>query len=473
MTVHMRAERHYQHGNRSVQPLARGGLEPVVPGGHFDALGQQALLKQRIGVGNLQAPVAKHDVRVLLLEGVHESAVNLLSEAGYSNVTHLPKTMDGNALVEQLQGVHLLGIRSRTTLTEHILAAASNLIAVGCFSVGTSQVDIQAARYRGVPVFNAPFSNTRSVAELVIGEIIMLLRQILPRTMALQKGQWRKSASRSYEVRGKTLGIIGYGNIGTQLSNLAEAIGMRVIYFDIADKLRHGNSAPVANLTDLLRVADVVSLHVPQTALTKQMIGQAEIAAMKKGGYLINCSRGSVVDLDALAQALRDGHLGGAAVDVFPVEPSSNSDSFTTALQGIDNVILTPHVGGATQEAQERIGVEVARKLIEYNDVGSTIGAVNFPQVQLPQSAGDTRFIQVQHNFPGMLGQLNAVFARRNINITAQHMQTDGEIGYVVMDADCTIEETSDILEEIRKQQGTIRTRVVTPSTRISTSHNV
>lgn len=464
MTMHMRAERHYQHGSRPLQPLPRGGFEPVMPEGHFDALGQQALLKQRVAAGTLQAPLAKHDVRVLLLEGVHDSAVNLLSEARYSNVTHLPKTMDGTALVEQLQGVHLLGIRSRTSLTEHILAAAPNLVAVGCFSVGTSQVDVKAARYRGIPVFNAPFSNTRSVAELVIGEIIMLLRQILPRTIALHNGQWRKSAANSYEVRGKTLGIIGYGNIGTQLSNLAEAIGMRVIYFDISDKLRHGNSQPVASLTDLLRASDVVSLHVPQTALTKQMIGGQEIAAMKKGSYLINCSRGSVVDLDALAQALRDGHLAGAAVDVYPVEPSSNSDAFVTALQGIDNVILTPHVGGATQEAQERIGAEVARKLIEYNDVGSTIGAVNFPQVQLPQSAGDTRFIQVQHNFPGMLGQLNAVFANRNINITAQHMQTDGEIGYVVMDADCTVEETAGILEEIRKQQGTIRTRVVTPS---------
>jgi len=340
-----------------------------------------------------------------------------------------------------------------------MLAAADRLLAVGCFSVGTNQVDIDGARRRGIPVFNAPFSNTRSVAELVIGEIVMLLRRIFPRSVAVHAGRWDKSAAHSFEVRGKTLGIVGYGNIGSQLSNLAEAMGMRVIFFDLTDKLRHGNTAPADSLLDLLRVSDVVSLHVPETPLTHRMIGEAEVRAMKKGAYLINNSRGTVVDLDALAAALGDGHLRGAAIDVFPAEPSSNAEIFAAPLQGLDNVILTPHIGGSTREAQERIGAEVARKLIEYSDVGSTVGAVNFPQAQLPPRATGTRFIQVQHNLPGMLGRLNDVFARRRINIAAQYYQTDGEIGYVVLEAEGVGGDGVAILEEIRSLEGTIRAR--------------
>jgi D-3-phosphoglycerate dehydrogenase len=317
--------------------------------------------------------LARDKIRVLLLEGVNQSGVDLITESGYTNVTLLPKALDGEALREAVRGVHLIGIRSRTQLTDAVLDAADRLLAIGCFSVGTNQVDIDSARRRGIPVFNAPFSNTRSVAELVIGEIVMLLRRIFAKSVAAHAGRWDKSSAASYEVRGKTLGIVGYGNIGSQLSNLAEAMGMRVIFFDLTDKLRHGNTEPVESLMDLLAMSHIVSLHVPETPRTHRMIGETEIRAMRKGAILINNSRGTVVDLDALAAALRDGHIGGAAVDVFPVEPSSNAEAFVTPLQGLDNMILTPHVGGSTEEAQERIGAEVARKLIEYSDVGSTI----------------------------------------------------------------------------------------------------
>jgi D-3-phosphoglycerate dehydrogenase len=310
-------------------------------------------------------------------------------------------------------------------------------------------------------VFNAPFSNTRSVAELVIGEIVMLLRRIFPRSVQAHEGGWDKSAKDSLEVRGKTLGIVGYGNIGSQLSNLAEAMGMRVVYYDHTDKLRHGNTEPVESLHELLRVSDVVSLHVPETPATANMIGRDEVAAMKPGAYLINNSRGTVVDLDAVADALRGGRLRGAAVDVFPVEPASNNERFTSPLQGLDNVILTPHVGGSTEEAQERIGTEVARKLVDYSDVGSTVGAVNFPQVQLPPRPTGARFMQVQRNVPGMLGRLNDVFARRGVNIASQHYQTDGEVGYVVMEAEALGDESREILREIRALDGTIRARLL------------
>jgi D-3-phosphoglycerate dehydrogenase / 2-oxoglutarate reductase len=281
-----------------------------------------------MATGESISSLTKDDVRVLLLEGIGDSAADLFADAGYNNVARVPEALEKSALRAAVRGVHLLGIRSRTELDEEMLAAADRLLAVGCFSVGTNQVDIDGARRRGIPVFNAPFSNTRSVAELVIGEIVMLLRRIFPRSVAAHAGRWDKSAAHSFEVRGKTLGIVGYGNIGSQLSNLAEAMGMRVIFFDLTDKLRHGNTAPADSLLDLLRASDVVSLHVPETPLTHRMIGQAELRTMKKGAYLINNSRGTVVDLDALAAALRDGHLRGAAIDVFPAEPSSNAEVF-------------------------------------------------------------------------------------------------------------------------------------------------
>ena len=406
-------------------------------------------------------PRSKRDTKVLLLEGINDSAVETLLNAGYSRVERLAKALDANELRAAIADVHLLGIRSRTQLTRDIVGAARELLAVGCFSVGTNQVDLQGARARGIPVFNAPFSNTRSVAELVIGEIVMLLRRIFPRAVAAHEGGWDKSAANSHEVRGRTLGIVGYGNIGSQLSTLAEAMGMKVIFFDQTDRLRHGNTEPAASLEELFAQSDVVSLHVPETAATFNMIGKAELRAMKRGAYLINNSRGTVVDLDALAEALRDGHIAGAAVDVFPIEPTSNHERFNSPLQGFPNVILTPHIGGSTEQAQDRIGVEVARKLVDCVNNGSTTGAVNFPQVQLPNSSSGTRFIHVHRNVPGMLRRINEVFVQREINILSQYLQTDSEVGYVVLDADTTAPMNNEILDEIRALEDTIRARIV------------
>jgi D-3-phosphoglycerate dehydrogenase len=400
--------------------------------------------------------VGHEKIRALLLESIHPDAVSRLHAAGCV-VESVSSALDEDELIERVRDVHLLGIRSKTQVTGRVLDAASQLLGIGAFCIGTDQIDLAAAAAGGVAVFNAPFSNTRSVAELVIGEIVMLLRRVVARSNAAHDGRWDKSADDSYEVRGKTLGIIGYGNIGSQLSNLAEALGMRVIFYDHTDKLRHGNTEPTASLHELLAQSDVVSLHVPETSATHGMIGREEIRAIKRGAYFINNSRGTVVDLDALAEALRENRLRGAAVDVFPVEPRSNAERFVSPLQGLENVILTPHIGGSTEEAQERIGGEVARKLIEYSDVGSTNGAVNFPQVQLPQRPTGTCFIQVHKNLPGEINRLNAIFARREINIAAQYFQTDGQIGYVVLDADGPVPDAQDILREVRGLPGTVR----------------
>ncbi len=399
--------------------------------------------------------------KVLLLEGVNDSAVELFVNSKNFSVERLPKALEADALREAVKGVDLLGIRSRTQLTPDIFSGADRLTVVGCFSVGTNQVDLDAARRRGIPVFNAPFSNTRSVAELVIGEIVMLLRRIFPRSVAAHEGAWDKSATDSHEVRGRTLGIVGYGNIGSQLSTLAEAMGMKVIFFDQTDKLRHGNTEPVETLRDLLAQSDIVSLHVPETPATSGMIGAAELRLMKPGSFLINNSRGTVVDLDALAKALRDGHLAGAALDVFPVEPSSNTERFQSPVQGLKNVILTPHIGGSTEEAQDRIGREVARKMLDYFSGGSTTGAVNFPQVQLPARPLGTRFSHVHRNVPGMLRRLNELFLQRDINIVAQYLETDREVGYVVLDADLAGHDSHELLDGIRALDGTIRARLV------------
>ncbi len=404
-----------------------------------------------------------YPLRALLLEGISDSAVELMRRQGFE-VTRLPGAMDSAGLAEALAGgVNLLGIRSRSQLDAAALrAAGGGLLSVGCFSVGTDQVDLVAARASGLPVFNAPFSNTRSVAELVIGEIVMLLRQIVPRSNGAHVGAWMKSAIGSREVRGKTLGIVGYGNIGSQLSTLAEAMGMRVLYHDRTDKLRHGNSEPAASLGALLAASDIVTLHVPDTAETAGMMGAAAIAAMKPGAYLINNSRGSVVDLDALASALRSGHLAGAAVDVFPVEPKSNKDVFATPLQGIDNVILTPHVGGSTEEAQERIGAEVARKLVDHALFAATVGSVNFPQVQpSPLNRGAMRFAHVHRNVPGVLGGVNAALSQAGLNVVAQHLQTDGDTGYVVVDAEGAGVAAGAVLSALLEVPGTVRARVI------------
>ncbi|MGI4940372.1 MAG: phosphoglycerate dehydrogenase [Janthinobacterium lividum] len=406
-------------------------------------------------------PFTPDATRIVLMEGVSPTAVELFQAAGYTDIVRHAKALEGAALLDAVRGAYVLGIRSRTQLTAEVLEAAGPLMAVGCFCIGTDQVDLHTARTMGIPVLNAPFSNTRSVAELTIGEIVMLLRRILPRSESAHRGGWDKSATGSFEVRGKTLGIVGYGNIGSQLGTLAEAMGMRVVYFDRTDKLRTGNTAVLGTLGALLAVSDVISLHVPDTPSTKGMIGSAEIAAMKPGAHLINNSRGSVVDLDALAAALRSGHLAGAAVDVFPREPKSASEAFSSPLQGLPNVILTPHIGGSTEEAQERIGEEVARKLLGFLQAGSTGGAVNFPHVEQPRLAGHSRYLHVHHNVPGVLGRLNAVFSERNLNVSAQSLQTDGELGYVMIDAEGEPSLCGEVLGALCAIEGTIRARVL------------
>ncbi|MCJ2115306.1 phosphoglycerate dehydrogenase [Methylobacterium sp. J-001] len=396
--------------------------------------------------------------RIVLTENIASTARQVFAEAGLDDVQLLSHAI-GLPDAPRIADTNVLGIRSRTTITATLLDALPKLTAIGCFSVGTNQVDLAAARARGVPVFNAPFSNTRSVAELTIGEIVMLLRRILPRSASAHAGGWDKSAAGSFEVRGKTLGIVGYGNIGSQLSNLAEAMGMRVIFHDLTDKLRHGNTEPVESLDSLLAASDVVSLHVPETPATHGLMSAERIRAMKPGAYLINNSRGTVVDLEALAQALQDGRLGGAAIDVFPVEPTSNAERFVSPLQGLPNVILTPHIGGSTEEAQDRIGAEVARKLVDYAQTGSTLGAVNFPQVQLPPRLSGARFLHVHRNVPGVLGQINAIFSSRTLNIDAQYLQTDGDFGYVVVDASVQLPEADTVLQALRSIDGTVRAR--------------
>lgn len=401
---------------------------------------------------------AKDKISILLLEGVHASAVNEFSARQYSRLESLPHALSEDALCERIGDVHILGIRSRTQLSERVFQAAQKLFCVGCFCIGTNQVDLAAARRQGVPVFNAPYSNTRSVAELVLGEIIMLKRGIHEKSMLLHQGIWTKDATKSYEIRAKTLGIVGYGHIGSQLSTLAEAMGLRVRFFDIEPKLALGNALPCETLDELLAISDIVSLHVPENPQTQGMIGQEQLSRMKTGASLINASRGTVVDIEALQESLKTGHLSGAALDVFPVEPSGNKEEFRSPLRGMPNVILTPHVGGSTIEAQANIGGEVSRKLIGYSDNGSTLGAVNFVPVSLPVKTGGTRFLHIHRNIPGVLKQVNEVFAARSLNISAQYLQTDPELGYVVVDIDGPAADKS-ILDDLRRIEGTIRVR--------------
>ncbi|MBE0369367.1 phosphoglycerate dehydrogenase [Pseudoalteromonas sp. MMG013] len=403
--------------------------------------------------------LAKEKIKILLLEGIHQSAVETLKRNGYSNIDYVKTSLPESELIERIKDVHFVGIRSRTHLSQSVLNAAEKLVAVGCFCIGTNQVALNAARERGIAVFNAPFSNTRSVAELVLGEILLLLRGIPQRNAMAHRGEWLKSAIGSYEARGKTLGIIGYGHIGTQLGIMAENIGMRVEFYDIEDKLTLGNAQQVQNLTHLLQRADVISLHVPETPSTKNLIGLAELEVMKRGAILINASRGTVVDIDALAESLRDQKLAGAAIDVFPTEPKSNDEEFISPLREFDNVILTPHVGGSTQEAQENIGIEVAGKIAKYSDNGSTLSAVNFPEVSLPELANRSRLLHVHQNRPGVLTQINQAFAQHGINIAAQYLQTDDSIGYVVIDVDSDHSEVA--LKELSAVEGTIRARIL------------
>lgn len=402
----------------------------------------------------------KSKIRILLLEGVDQSAVDNFQKQGYTNIEYIKDTFTEDKLLEKISNIHILGIRSTTQITKKILESAKKLIAIGCFCIGTNQVDLQEAMEKGIPVFNAPYSNTRSVAELVLAEMIMLLRDIPRKNMAMHKGVWCKSAKDSNEVRGKKLGIIGYGNIGSQLSILAEALGMRVIFYDIVTKLPLGTAIQVNDLESLLKESDVVTLHVPETPATKNMISAKELQIMKKGSVLINASRGSVIDLNALKEALQNNHLKGAALDVYPEEPTRNNDSFRSFLQDMDNVIMTPHIGGSTQEAQISIGLEVSEKLIKYSDNGSTISAVNFPEVSLPSHVDKHRFLHIHKNIPGMLSAINKVFSEDQINIAAQYLQTNSKIGYVVIDVD-EAEYNDLILKRLQEIEGTIRTRVI------------
>jgi len=401
----------------------------------------------------------KSKIRFLLLEGIHERARKTLAAHGYQEVELLRGALSGEELREALQGVHFLGIRSRSQLDAAAIAAADRLTAVGCFCIGTNQVDLRAAAGAGIPVFNAPFSNTRSVAELALAEIIMLMRGIPQRSAAAHRGEWLKSATRSHEIRGKTLGIVGYGHIGSQLGILAESLGMNVLYYDIEHKLPLGNANSRASLSEMLGDAQVVSLHVPQTPQTRMMVDADFLQAMPPGSYLINASRGNVVDIDALADCLESGHLAGAAIDVFPVEPGSNSETFQSRLRGMDNVLLTPHIGGSTLEAQENIAVEVAGKLVTYSDNGTTRSAVNFPQVSLPDHENASRILHIHRNEPGVLQRINGVFSGHDVNIASQYLDTRDDVGYVVMDI-----ETTDpllLLNELREVPGTIRARIL------------
>lgn len=401
----------------------------------------------------------KRKIRFLLLEGVHPSAVESLHKSGYKAIEQHKKALPADELKAALKGVHFLGIRSRTQITDEILEHADKLVAIGCFCIGTNQVDLEAATRRGIAVFNAPFSNTRSVAELVIAEAILLLRGIPSKNAAAHRGEWQKSALNSYEIRGKRLGIIGYGNIGTQLGVIAEGLGMQVQFYDVINKLPMGNARQVASLSQLLSSSDVVTLHVPETATTHCMIGAQQLAQMRSGAVLINASRGTVVDIDALASRLEGGHLAGAAIDVFPVEPRSNEDEFISPLRRFDNVILTPHVGGSTVEAQNNIGKEVAEKLALYSDNGTTTSSVNFPEVSLPAHEGSHRILHIHHNVPGVMSAINRVFSEINLNVSAQFLQTNAHIGYVVMDVDSA---SSDVaVEKLSAIETTIRCRVL------------
>ncbi len=400
----------------------------------------------------------KAKIKFLLLEGIHPSAVDVLRAAGYSQIESLPSALSDEELKRRIADVHFIGIRSRTQLTAEVFAHAHKLVAAGCFCIGTNQVDLAAARERGIAVFNAPYSNTRSVAELVIAEAILLLRGVPAKNAAAHRGGWLKTAENAYEIRGKTLGVVGYGAIGTQLSVLAEALGMHVQFHDIVSKLPLGNARQVG-LAELLASSDIVTLHVPETPSTQWMIGAAQIAALKPGAILINASRGTVVEIEPLAEALKAGRLLGAAIDVFPVEPRGNKDEFHSPLRGLDNVILTPHIGGSTMEAQANIGLEVAEKLVRYSDTGATTSSVNFPEVSLPSHPGKHRLLHVHHNVPGVLSEINRIFSDNQINISAQYLQTNEKIGYVVIDLDAGSSERAQ--EKLAQVPGTIRTRVL------------
>jgi len=399
----------------------------------------------------------KNRIKILLLENVHQNAFDTLSEEGFS-VELLKHSLTEEELIEKIKGVHVLGIRSKTQVTKNVLAAADKLMVVGAFCIGTTQIDLDACKKKGVVVFNAPYSNTRSVVELAIGEIIMLMRSIFPRSTEIHDGQWNKTAANSKEVRGKNLGIIGYGNIGKQLSVLAEALGMRVYYYDVGDQLALGNATKCSTLEDLLNVSDVVTLHIDDNKANKNFIGEREINQMKDGALFVNLSRGFVVDIEALANALKSGKIAGAAIDVFPEEPRSNGE-FLTELKGLENVILTPHIGGSTEEAQRDIADFVPNKIMDYMNSGNTVDAVNFPNIRLPKQNNAHRFLHIHKNVPGVMAKINEVLARYDMNISGQYLSTDNEVGYVISDLDK--EYNKDVLKALKKIDNTIKFRVL------------
>lgn len=401
----------------------------------------------------------KEKVNILFLENISDKAVKHFQEAGYASVKKLSGALSEEELIKAVKDVHLLGIRSKSQITPAVLDAAKKLQAIGCFCIGVNQVDLSSATEHGVVVFNAPYSNTRSVAELVIGLSVMLIRRIPDKNKAAHDGIWNKDAKGSFELRGKTLGIIGYGNIGSQVSIIAEAIGMKVIFYDAVTKLPLGNAVAKKSLKEVLNQADIVTLHVPENNGTKNLINKTTLKQMKKGAILLNYARGEVVDLDALAAAIKDGHLGGAAIDVFPWEPEKNGDKFTSPLMGLPNVILTPHIGGSTEEAQMNIGDDVSNKLFQFLEMGITTGSHTVPALSLPPQEGTHRILHVHRNVPGVLSEINTQLSKHNINILAQYLKTNDEIGYVVLDVDRKISNTAfQLLKEVKE---TIKVRLL------------
>jgi len=406
-----------------------------------------------------QTSYPRNKIKVLLLENISDAAVRELETAGYANIERVSGALSEDDLVKAVQGVHLLGIRSKTRVTKRVIEAADKLLAIGAFCIGVNQVDLKAATEKGIAVFNAPYSNTRSVAELIIGLSVMLIRKIADKNAAAHRGEWMKDASGSFELRGKTLGIVGYGNIGSQVSGLAESMGMQVLYYDVATKLPLGNAKQVSDLKDLLKRSNIVTLHVPSDPTTRDLINADTLKSMRKGSILINHSRGDVVDLKAVGKAIKSGKLAGAAIDVFPDEPEKNGDPFSTVLQGLPNVILTPHIGGSTEEAQANIGLDVTAKLVKYLDFGTSEGSHTVPPVSLPPQAGTHRILHIHRNIPGVLGDINSRLSKRGINITGQYLKTNDEIGYVILDVESKL--SQEAFEILKKVKGTVRARMV------------
>jgi D-3-phosphoglycerate dehydrogenase len=408
---------------------------------------------------NKQTSYPRSKIKILLLENISDSAIEELKQSGYIEIKKLSGALSEEDLIREIKGVHILGIRSKTRVTERILENADKLLAIGAFCIGVNQIDLKAATKKGVAAFNAPYSNTRSVAELVIGLCVMLIRKIVDKSNAAHRGVWMKDASGSFELRGKTLGIIGYGNIGSQVSVMAEALGMNVVYYDIMTKLPHGNARQIRDLKELLSQSNIVTLHVPSDATTRNMINEETLGIVPKGSIFINYSRGDVVDLNALKKFIENDTIGGAAIDVFPEEPEKTGDAFETILQNLPNVILTPHIGGSTEEAQANIGLDVTSKLINYLEFGTSEGSHTVPPVSLPPQAGTHRILHIHQNVPGVLGEINSRLSESGINILGQYLKTNEEIGYVILDVNQQLsKEASEILRQVK---GTIKTRMV------------